>query len=73
MCPLPRRATHTATNTAAPGHRGCRTGVQGVRFPPEVIAYAVRLYHRFPLSFRDVDELLFERGIRVSHGTALRV
>ncbi|WP_217242265.1 IS6 family transposase [Streptomyces sp. AC555_RSS877] len=40
---------------------------QGFRFPPEVIAHAVWLYHRFPLSFRDVEELLFERGIQVSY------
>ncbi|WP_370270874.1 IS6 family transposase [Streptomyces sp. V4I8] len=39
---------------------------KGFRFPPEVIAHAVWLYHRFPLSFRDVEELLFERGIQVS-------
>jgi putative transposase len=39
----------------------------GYRFPGEVIAYAVWLYLRFPLSFRDVEELLAERGIRVSY------
>ena len=37
------------------------------RFPLSVIGYAVWLYHRFPLSQRDVQELLFERGIVVSH------
>ncbi|MCC5480486.1 IS6 family transposase [Streptomyces barringtoniae] len=42
---------------------------KGFRFPPEVIAHAVWLYHRFPLTFRDVDELLFERGIQVSYET----
>ncbi|MEY9988355.1 transposase-like protein [Streptomyces sp. V4I8] len=40
---------------------------KGFRFPPDVIAHAVWLYHRFPLSFRDVEELLFERGIQVSY------
>ncbi|WP_274918885.1 IS6 family transposase [Streptomyces sp. WZ-12] len=40
---------------------------KGFRFPPEVIAHAVWLYHRFPLPFRDVEELLFERGITVSY------
>jgi transposase-like protein len=33
------------------------------RFPAEVIAHAVWLYHRFPLSFREVEELLLARGI----------
>jgi putative transposase len=37
------------------------------RFPTEIIAHAVWLYHRFALSFRDVEELLFERGIVVTH------
>ena len=37
------------------------------RFPPEVISHAVWLYHRFTLSFRDVEDLLAERGIMVSH------
>jgi putative transposase len=37
------------------------------RFPPEIISYAVWLYHRFCLSFRDVEELLAERGVIVSY------
>ncbi|WP_370270042.1 IS6 family transposase [Streptomyces sp. V4I8] len=40
---------------------------KGFRFPLEVIAHAVWLYHRFRLSLRDVEELLFERGIQVSY------
>jgi putative transposase len=39
----------------------------GYRFPPEIISYAVWLYHRFCLSFRDVEELLAERGVTVSY------
>lgn len=39
------------------------------RFPPEVIAYAVWLYFKFPLSLRMVEDLLAERGIIVSHQT----
>ncbi|ASV84432.1 putative transposase [Ochrobactrum quorumnocens] len=35
------------------------------RFPAEIIAHAVWLYYRFPLSFRDVEDLLAERGIEV--------
>jgi putative transposase len=37
------------------------------RFPPEIISYAVWLYHRFNLSHRDIEDLLAERGIAVSH------
>jgi putative transposase len=37
------------------------------RFPPEIIQYAVWLYHRFNLSHRDIEDLLAERGIEVSY------
>src|SRR5215813_9256659 len=37
------------------------------RFPSEIISHGVWLYYRFTLSYRDVEELLFERGITVSH------
>lgn len=36
---------------------------------PEIILLAVMLYVRFPLSLRNVEDLLFERGIDVCHGT----
>jgi putative transposase len=39
----------------------------GYRFPPETLSYAVWLYHRFCSSFRDVEELLAERGVDVSY------
>ena len=39
------------------------------RFPPEIISHCVWLYHRFPLSFRDVQELMLERGVDVSYET----
>ena len=39
------------------------TSYRGYRFPPEIIGHAVWLYHRFCLSFRDVEDLLAERGI----------
>ena len=41
----------------------------GYRFPSEIISHAVWLYHRFCLSFRDVEDLLAERGIVVSYET----
>ncbi len=42
---------------------------RGYRFPPEIISHAVWLYHRFSSSFRDVEELLAERGVVVSYET----
>ncbi len=42
---------------------------RGFRFPAEIISHAVWLYHRFPLSFREVEELLLARGVIVSHET----
>jgi transposase, IS6 family len=42
-----------------------RSGFAGFRFPPEVIMVAVRWYLRYGLSYRDVEELLAERGIEV--------
>ncbi len=39
------------------------------RFPPALIRQAVWLYFRFTLSFRDVEDLLAERGIDVSYET----
>src|SRR6266511_2532090 len=44
----------------------------GYRFPPEVITLAVRWYLRFGLSYRDLEELLAERGIEVDHVTIFR-
>ena len=40
---------------------------RGYRFPPEIISHAVWLYHRFCVSFRDVEDLLAQRGITVSY------
>jgi transposase-like protein len=44
----------------------------GFRFPPDVILLAVRWYLRYGLSYRDVEELLAERGIEVDHVTIYR-
>jgi IS6 family transposase len=44
----------------------------GYRFPPDVILLAVRWYLRYGLSYRDVEELLAERGIEVDHVTIYR-
>jgi putative transposase len=42
------------------------------RFPPQIIAHAVWLYFRFPLSLRLVEEMLLERGILISYETVRR-
>jgi putative transposase len=39
----------------------------GCRFPPDIIQRAIWLYLRFTLSYRDVEELLAERGVKVSY------
>src|SRR6266496_3202947 len=44
----------------------------GYRFPPDIIQQSIWLYLRFTLSLRDVEELLAERGIDVSHETIRR-
>jgi putative transposase len=41
----------------------------GYRFPAEIISHAVWLYYRFPLSYRDVEELLAERGSVLTYQT----
>ena len=42
---------------------------KGFRFPAEIISHCVWLYYRFPLSFREVEEMMLQRGIVVSHET----
>ena len=39
------------------------------RFPPEIISHAVWLYYRFSLSFREVEDLLAERGVHATYET----
>src|SRR3954451_15730078 len=51
---------------------GVSSEFTGFRFPPEVILLAVRWYLRYGLSYRDVEELLAERGIEVDHVTLYR-
>ena len=49
-----------------------KSSFAGFRFPPDVITLAVRWYLRYGLSYRDVEELLAERGITVDHVTIYR-
>jgi hypothetical protein len=61
--------------------RGRRTGyhepwfsfrIAVIAFPVEIIQHAIWLYLRFTLSYRDVEELLAERGLDVSYETVRR-
>ncbi|MFE2095320.1 IS6 family transposase, partial [Streptomyces sp. NPDC059460] len=45
---------------------------RGHRYPVEVISHCVWLYVRFPLSFREVEELMLQRGVSVSRETVRR-
>jgi putative transposase len=42
------------------------------RFPSEIIRYAIWLFYRFSLSYRDAEDVLAERGINVSYETIRR-
>jgi transposase-like protein len=53
-------------------HTSRDLGLRWLRFPPEVITLAVRWYLRYGLSYRDVEEVLVERGITVDHVTIYR-
>ena len=48
--------------TGAPSYKG-------FRFPVEIISHCVWLYYRFPLSFREIEEMMLARGVTVSHET----
>jgi IS6 family transposase len=63
---MKRRACRHPINTAS------IHAFKGFRFPPDVIVIAVRWYLRYGLSYRDVEELLAERGIIVDHVTLFR-
>ncbi|MET8312273.1 IS6 family transposase [Micromonospora sp. NPDC005173] len=49
-----------------------KSAFAGFRFPPEVIVVAVRWYLRYNLSYRDIEELLVERGVEVDHVSVYR-
>src|SRR6266699_3962336 len=42
---------------------------KGYRFPPEIISYCLWLYFRFSLSYRDVEEIMAERGVVLTYET----
>jgi putative transposase len=45
---------------------------RGHRFPVEIISHCVWLYYRFPLSLREVEEMMLARGVVVSYETIVR-
>ena len=50
----------------------CKISYRRHRFPPVIIQHAVWLYCRFTLSYRDVEDLLVERGLDISYETVRR-
>ena len=58
------RTAHRSRRSIPP-----RCAFAGFRFPSDVIVLAVRWYLRFGLSYRDLEELLAERGTQVNHVT----
>ena len=72
-----RRGIVTAIRACGPVGGSVAKGMKkisykGYRFPPEIIQQATWLYLRFALSFRNVEDLLAERGITVSYETVRR-
>src|SRR5450631_2132391 len=61
-----------AGETGAMTASGSSSVFAGFRFPREVISVAVRWYLRYGLSYRDVEELMAERGVTVDHVTVYR-
>ena len=53
-------------STAMPSYKGHR-------YPVEIINHCVWLYFRFPLSFREVEQLMLERGVAVSYETVRQI
>ena len=51
----------------------CKISYRRHRFPPVIIQHAVWLYCRFTLSYRDVEDLLAERGLDISYETVRRM
>jgi transposase-like protein len=45
---------------------------RGFRFPAEVILWAVRWHLKFPVSYRDLERMLADRGVEVDHTTMYR-
>ena len=69
---MAERGCRDEVSSSHPTHPAPCPGFAGYRFPPEVILIAVPWYLRYGLSYRDLEELLAERGIEVDHVTLFR-
>jgi transposase-like protein len=68
--PCPRRHCQVIGSVTSDGAtKKPKSLYHGHRFPAEVISCSVRWYFRFQLSLRDIEELLFERGVTVTYVT----
>ncbi len=67
------RAVTLAGVVASDGLMKPKAPYHGHRFPPAIISQVVRWYFRFQPSLRDIEELLFERGVIVSYEKLLDV
>jgi IS6 family transposase len=72
VVPLLHEAVEVRHLRVVPSIQAPRSAFAGFRFPPDVILIAVRWYLRYGLSYRDLEELLAERGIEVDHVTLYR-
>ena len=59
--------SHTVCQSYGMNTPSVTTKYKNLRFPAEIIRHAVWLYFRFCVSFRDVEELLLERGVVVTY------
>ena len=64
--------TRTVARFSSAGRMAMTISFARHQFPPEMIRHAVWLYVRFTLSYRDVEDLLAERGLDVSYETVRR-
>ena len=75
QCQIPgAQDSHAAAERLAPGNAAQvpsqpPSPFKGFHSSPEIIRFVVLMYVRFPLSLRNVEELLFERGIDICHET----
>jgi hypothetical protein len=60
-------SSHTVCQNCDMATSPATTKYKNHRFPVEIISHAVWLYFRFCLSYRDVEELLFDRGVIVTY------
>src|SRR4051812_19749208 len=62
-----RSGAPATTPPRAPFMTDAARAFRGFRFPAEVILWAVRWYLQFPISYRDLEAMLADRGVAVDH------